>query len=58
MRPCESCQEEDRMKEVYIAAAARTAIGKIGGTLKTVQPEEYAELYTDEEAPDPFSRYF
>jgi len=32
------------MKEVYIAAAARTAIGKIGGTLKTVQPEELARV--------------
>lgn len=28
------------MKEVVIVATARTAIGKIGGTLKNIQPEE------------------
>lgn len=27
------------MEEVYVVSAARTAIGKIGGTLKNVQPE-------------------
>ena len=32
------------MKEVYIVAAARTAIGKMGGTLKDVQPEELARV--------------
>lgn len=30
------------MKDVYIVAAARTAIGKIGGTLKSIQPEDLA----------------
>ena len=32
------------MKDVYIVAAARTAIGKMGGTLKGVQPEELARV--------------
>lgn len=32
------------MKDVYIVAAARTAIGKMGGTLKDVQPEELARV--------------
>jgi len=30
------------MREVYIVAAARTAIGSLGGALKTVQPETLA----------------
>ena len=28
------------MNEVYVASAARTAVGSIGGTLKNTQPEE------------------
>lgn len=32
------------MKDVYIVAATRTAIGKMGGTLKDVQPEELARV--------------
>jgi acetyl-CoA acetyltransferase len=30
------------MSEVVIAAAVRTAIGKVGGTLKDVQPVDLA----------------
>ena len=32
------------MRDVYIVSAARTAIGKIGGALKTVQPEELSRV--------------
>ncbi len=32
------------MRDVYIAAAARTAIGKLGGALKTIQPEELSRV--------------
>ncbi len=36
------------MEEVVIVSAVRTAMGKIGGTLKTVQPEELATLVMKE----------
>jgi acetyl-CoA C-acetyltransferase len=32
------------MDEVVVVSAARTALGKVGGTLKTVQPEELAKI--------------
>lgn len=35
------------MRDVYIVAAARTAIGKMGGALKDVQPEELARVVLD-----------
>lgn len=36
------------MEEVVIVSAVRTALGKIGGTLKNVQPEELATLVMKE----------
>lgn len=48
------------MGERYIDEVIRQAAAdglKLNAS-RGVVPEEYAELYTDEEAPDPFSRYF
>ena len=33
-----------RMRDVVIVSAARTALGRVGGTIKTVQPEELAKI--------------
>ena len=32
------------MRDVVIVSAARTALGRVGGTIKTVQPEELAKI--------------
>jgi acetyl-CoA acetyltransferase len=32
------------MRDVVIVSAARTALGRVGGSLKTVQPEELAKI--------------
>ena len=33
-----------RMRDVVIVSAARTALGRVGGSIKTVQPEELAKI--------------
>jgi acetyl-CoA C-acetyltransferase len=33
-----------RMRDVVIVSAARTALGRVGGTIKTVQPEDLAKI--------------
>jgi acetyl-CoA C-acetyltransferase len=39
---------EDQMQEVVIVSAVRTAVGKLGGTLKDVQPEELTRIVIEE----------